>query len=106
MGTREVAPCAYYGFHQMSNTGNFSYVSRDGNYTLKNGGTFECNCGEVFVCEGVPTIGNPIGHYYYGGELYDKTTGGYINSYIYWETSIEPKYTSNSTVPGFRFVQY
>ncbi|MBW4828555.1 MAG: hypothetical protein KZY61_05310 [Clostridiaceae bacterium] len=70
---------------------------------IENGNTFRCKyCGHYLICTGRPQLGWAVANYLEGGSMYLK---GMIHGSIFeFRTKRSTtNYTSNKTIPGYRF---
>jgi hypothetical protein len=102
----EVAPCPDWGLHRMYASDPIVIVrnAATDEQILSWLGEYECSCGEIFVCSGTPQLSNPIFYYFYDTDLFGKTSGLGVTTYYTNRTTA--RYTSNITLPGYRFYQY
>jgi len=98
--SREIAPCPVNGIHYMYSSGWARVYSSDGEFRY-NMNAYVCPyCGEMFLCTGWPESGQEIGTYITGVDSEGQQQSAFWIVY----TDYSAKYTSKSTMPGYRFL--
>lgn len=97
-----IAPCPVHGTHKMISQGYCVVRDADTDKLIDSlSGWYQCDCGERFICQGLPHFGWSIGDYCTEGAI--KGYGGVAGVWLFQVDSSLIYTTDDSTLPGYRF---
>ncbi|GMQ58564.1 hypothetical protein AN1V17_29590 [Vallitalea sediminicola] len=101
VSSAEISDCPIHGNHEMKFQGGTYVYDEDGNVVGSRYALYKCDCGEIFVCERHPHLGEKIGYYWTGSQL--KFIGSIMGYSAYETDEINPPDCNRNHLDGFRF---